>query len=367
MLRVIRAGGAFFASVAMAAMAAGCSPAASNGAASAQSPGGGLLQPASVAATGMTTFTDPTENAFTVSVPQGWTVKGGIQRSSPIAAQAWLTAASPDGATTITVGDPSIPGFTLPSATGGSGGQNPVEPYESGIQFATDYAQRAFGTTCSPLTAAGSQAETALAQAAADQAAKVLAAVGQAPPPGSQYDGGSATFTCQANGVADSVGVIDVTSVLRTPTGGFWGVPMLLAYRTPAASRAQTDQLTRAIKASLQFNAQWQAQMAAAERQQLAAIQQQGQQMLAVGAAQDAQESATLRAQGQADMATQTANYNAFTQQQSAQAASRNAAFGQQMYNTETGQQSEMRYINNQTCVRWADAAHTRCAATAGN
>ena len=38
-----------------------------------------------------------------------------------------------------------------------------------------------------------------------------------------------------------------------------------------------------------------------------------------------------------------------------------------QMYNRETGQQTEMRYINNQQCVQWADAAQTRCAVTAPN
>jgi hypothetical protein len=54
-------------------------------------------------------------------------------------------------------------------------------------------------------------------------------------------------------------------------------------------------------------------------------------------------------------------------QQQAAQAAARNAAFGQQMYNKQTGQDAEIRYINNQTCIRWYDAAHTRCAATAAN
>jgi hypothetical protein len=44
-----------------------------------------------------------------------------------------------------------------------------------------------------------------------------------------------------------------------------------------------------------------------------------------------------------------------------------NQNFANQPYNKETGQQSEMRYINNQSCIAWYDAAHTRCKATASN
>jgi hypothetical protein len=356
-------------------MAVGCSPAASNGTASTQTGLGALLQPASTAGAGMSTFTDPTENAFTVSAPQGWTVKGGVQRTSPAIAQTWLTATSPDGATTVTIGDPSIPSFILPNSqhAAGSTAQNaagttsPVEPYENSVQFAGDYAQRVYGSVCAPLTPAGSQAEPGLVQIVDAQTQKMAAALGVQAPPSSIYDGGSATFTCQAGGVADAVGVMDVTTLMQTQFGGSWSVPLVMSYRTPAAGQAQTDQMVRAMRQSYQPNAQWQAQMAQAGKQQLAVLQQQGAQGMAALQSQEASESAMLSAQAQASNARLNAEHAATMAQLNAQGQRINQNFAAQQYNKATGQQAEMRYINNQTCVQWADAAHTRCAVTGPN
>jgi hypothetical protein len=354
-----RAAGALLASIAIAAMVNGCSPAASNGAASsAQSPLGGLLQPASVAGTGMTSFTDPSENAFTVSVPQGWTVTGGIQRS-PGQVRPWLTATSPDGATVITYGDASIPMFQLPGPNGGG------QAYENGLQFATDFAQRAYGSTCTGLTPAGSQAEPALTQATAALGAQAAAQMGAPGPNPSAFDGASETFTCQTGGVADAIGVIDVTYDYPTNVGGFWNVPVLIAYRTPAASQAQTDQLARAIKASFQTNAQWQAQQLTAAKQQMASNQQQG--AVAIGAltAQEGAESQMLNNQEAINNARLNAAHAQTMNWLNAQGQRIDQNFANQQAAKASGQQAEMRYINNQQCIRWNDAAHTSCAATA--
>jgi hypothetical protein len=362
---------ALLASAALAATATGCSPAGSNGAASAQAPAGGALQPASVAGTGMTVFTDPTENAFTVSVPQGWTVKGGIARSGGTA-KPWITAASPDGATTISFGDPSIPQFTLPSGQNGPGGTvqtpggpSPVEPFENSVQFAGDYAQRAYGSACSGMTPAGSQAEPALAQTEQAQGAQLTAAVGAPPPPLNDYDGGSATFTCQASGVADAVGVIDVTFLYQTPMGGFWNVPLIVAYRTPAASQAQTDQIARSIRQSFQTNAQWQAQMAEAGRQQYASSQQQGAAAQAALTQQEGAEGQALHNQAIAENSQLNAAHAATMNWLGAQGQGIQQNFANQQAGKQSGQDAEMRYINNQVCIRWYDAAHTQCAVTA--
>ena len=59
-------------------------------------------------------FADPTENAFALEVPQGWTVKGGVKRFSSVVATLWVTAASPDGATQVFIGDPAITPFMIP-------------------------------------------------------------------------------------------------------------------------------------------------------------------------------------------------------------------------------------------------------------
>jgi hypothetical protein len=370
-----RAGGAL-AAAAMLAAIAGCSPAGGNATAAAGAPAGGFApsggaaQPVSLPGGGSTTYVEPTQSAFSLTVPQGWSVKSGVQGPSPAQSKVWVQATSPDGATTISIGDPQIPNFTEPSqfhaagttAQAPGGGQSPVEAYENGVQFAADYAQRDWGQACQ-LQQTGSQPEPALVQIAQQRAAQFAAAVGtQAPPV--RFDGGSATFTCQANGKA--LGVIDVTGELPSPMGGgSWSVSAIAAYSTTAANQAQTDQIARAMMASYAPNPQWQAQAAAETRQMLAQQQQQGQQQMAALTAQEGQESAMIRQQGIQDQARLTNEHNAFMQNFNAQGAARNAAWNQQMYNKETGQQAEMRYINNQTCIAWYDAAHTRCSATA--
>ena len=350
----------------IAVAASGCSP-------SGPKPAGGAATPSSFnSPIAATTFTEPTRSAFTVSLPPGWTAKGGVEQGSPVSATPWMTATSPDGATTVSLGDPSIPGFTLPSqynsvgqtVQSAAGTPSPVEPYEDGVQFATDYAQRVFGPACSPLQPVGSQPEPGFAQAAQARAAKFAGMVGVPAPP-TQFDGGSVRFTCQSNGAPYAVGVIDVTGLNQTSVGGFWNVPVVAAYRTPIASQSQTDQIARAMWQSYQPGAQWQAQMVSATQQRLAVIQQQGAQAMAALRQQEAQSSAMLNAQMQNANARLNANHAAFMAQFNAQGAARNAAFAQHMYDKETGQQSEMRYINNQQCIAWYDAAHTRCRATA--
>jgi hypothetical protein len=54
-----------------------------------------------------TTFRDPTEAAFTIDVPSGWQVSGGLKRRSVNQLHPVLVVASPDGLTRIMFGDPN--------------------------------------------------------------------------------------------------------------------------------------------------------------------------------------------------------------------------------------------------------------------
>jgi len=318
----------------------------------------------------MSTFTDPTEDAFTVSVPAGWSTKGGVQRASELAATVYVVATSPDSATTIGIGDPSIPPFALPTdgqPAGGTvknaaGATATVAAYETGAQFAADYAQRAYGSTCTGMQAAGTQAEPDLVQQVQTQSAKFAGEVG-APPPSVNFDGASARFTCQFNGAPYAVGVLAVTGLQQNPNGpgGYWAVPAIVSYRTPAASQAPTEQMARSMEQSLQHTPQWDARMASATKQLIAGMEAQANQL----AAMTQRDNAMLNANENRLNANLNAGHAAFMQQFNAQGAARTAAWNQHMYNKETGQQSEMRYINNQTCVQWWDAAHTRCRTTA--
>jgi hypothetical protein len=346
----------------------------SSASAGAPAPADGNIIPVSTGGGGSSVFTDPDEDAFTISAPAGWAMKGGVVRRSSLSATPWITATSADGTEVITYGDPSVPTFIFPSAQhpqGTSdvavGGPQTYEPYETGAQFAADYAQHVFASGCTELTQTGSQAESDLAQKAAADGAEMTAMVGnvQTPPP--NFDGGSATFSCQVNGQAYVAGVIAVTAVSRFGPYGVWTVPTLISYRAPAADAQTIDAIARTMRNTYQRNQAWLQKMASVTHDTLAQMQAQGARDMAAQKAQEAADSRMLAASGAAESAALNSQHAAFMQQFNAEGAARNANFANQQAAKASGQQAEMRYIQNQTCIAWYDAAHTQCKATAQN
>jgi PDZ domain len=63
-----------------------------------------------------TTFTDPYENAFTIDVPRGWKVAGGVYRKIPLWGSLVMRVLSPDRRTLIAIGDPDSVPYTAPIA-----------------------------------------------------------------------------------------------------------------------------------------------------------------------------------------------------------------------------------------------------------
>jgi hypothetical protein len=107
------------------------------------------------------TFQDPKEGAFTLDVPRGWTVTGGLYRFAPVDTRPSLLVKSPDGKVSISAGDHELPAFTVPTpmltATGfiegrwyspGYGVNMLVRSYIKGSDFAAAYVQDKFASTC---------------------------------------------------------------------------------------------------------------------------------------------------------------------------------------------------------------------------
>lgn len=59
---------------------------------------------------------DPAENSFTIEVPEGWHVMGGVNWVGPTNAQHFVRAQSPDGAIRVYIGDPEIVPRQVPNA-----------------------------------------------------------------------------------------------------------------------------------------------------------------------------------------------------------------------------------------------------------
>lgn len=60
-------------------------------------------------------WTDPREGAFSVELPRGWRIDGGIVRPSPAQCRGRVSAASPDGAVGIYLGNADFPIYLEPS------------------------------------------------------------------------------------------------------------------------------------------------------------------------------------------------------------------------------------------------------------
>lgn len=105
-------------------------------------------------------FTDPTQRAFTVDVPQGWTNQGGTA-----GIKHEVSSLSPDGMILVQNGDVSLPTYMEPSAwqPATAPGQcrdvygfcMEVRPFVNGIQFAADYVGQKFSQVCQNLTFTG--------------------------------------------------------------------------------------------------------------------------------------------------------------------------------------------------------------------
>jgi hypothetical protein len=96
-----------------------------------------------------TRFVDPSERAFSVEVPAGWSAEGGLTRVSAIDCRPWVRVTSPDKLICAFVGDGEICPSTMPTAQLSSlgfgigakymGGQ--ILPYIPARNFAEKYAR----------------------------------------------------------------------------------------------------------------------------------------------------------------------------------------------------------------------------------
>ncbi len=105
-------------------------------------------------------FQDPFEQAFTIDVPKGWTVKGGLFRLGYSDHRAMVDITSPDGKVNVRLGDVSIPTYFLPNQFHregevydlGAQAQGIVARFRSGQDFASLYGKSRFSSICQALT-----------------------------------------------------------------------------------------------------------------------------------------------------------------------------------------------------------------------
>lgn len=192
-----------------------------------------------------TQFADPNEQAFTMNVPKGWRVQGGLVRRNPVDFSLFLRALSPDGATLLILGDPGPAVFHTPGYDNGWRGT----PYRPALDYARAYVQDSLAPLCGGIAYQSGVERPDIANGPlAGGAARA------------RHDAGAVTFTCMHAGRPAQVYLVVATyllpSMLRTEST-VWGVSLLAGCIAPAARIEASKQIVRQMLASARFNPSW--------------------------------------------------------------------------------------------------------------
>ncbi len=192
-------------------------------------------------------YEDPLEQAFTVDVPKGWTVKGGMFRLGYSDHRSMVDMTSPDGRINVRVGDVAIPTYFLPNQFHhegevydlGAQAQGRVARYRSGQEFAQAYGRVRFARVCQSLTPQPTS-PSAGTQGGTQQGAN-------------GGNAGEVTYACGGSQGERTAYVFAQTHL----TGGLWQVVNLASYIAPEGQVALARDITiRAIN-SIQLHPEW--------------------------------------------------------------------------------------------------------------
>ena len=180
-----------------------------------------------------TTFTDPYEKAFTIDVPRGWKVAGGVYRKIPPWGNLVLRVLSPDRRTLIAVGDPDSVPYAAPIA-------------------AQDYLRRftesAIGPACTGLKIVEIHELQDVEQYAMSHSIGTY----------NQWSAAQASFTCngerQVGMAGEAIAVMQYMTTLRSGHA-----QVLAAFVTTSGQEEVADQLLNHMIQSSRQNPAWSA------------------------------------------------------------------------------------------------------------
>ena len=227
-------------------------------------------------------FEDPFEQAFTVEVPQGWTVRGGLFRLGYSDYRPMIDLISPDGSINIRSGDVAVPTYFLPTpshprdgeaADLGAQAQGIYAKYRTGKDYAGLYALTHFKTLCQTLT-----------PEQVDQTPPGKRDP-NAPPESPQNSSAAIGYRCDSGGKSRDAYVYARTTL----SSNLWQVKALISYIAPAGQLPQVRSIIMHLSETVQVSPKWveyQKQMdsdgyqyqVARQRQRMAELGQQVQQ-----------------------------------------------------------------------------------------
>lgn len=201
-----------------------------------------------------TNFQDPAEQAFTVQVPQGWTVTGGLYRFGQLDPRVMVDMVSPDGKTDVRIGDYRVPPFapltpTLMSLGFREGSrytprnvaQEVIANYRPGWVFADVYGQGRFNSLCRHLSLKSMQKTNPVHQGA----------------PNATTTAGEVVYACDSASGPQIAYVFAETQYTPMQSSGSWLVSWLYSFIAPQAQAADALKIVLHSLSTLQIDPQW--------------------------------------------------------------------------------------------------------------
>ncbi len=111
-------------------------------------------------------YTDNAEGAFSMEVPLGWQIIGGMYRFGYFDVRWMMNVRSLDGKVLVRIDDPNVPPYVLPGPHSGPAGRAAIKPqmyqmivddYREAQPYAESYAKRRFSSTCTSMTPRASE------------------------------------------------------------------------------------------------------------------------------------------------------------------------------------------------------------------
>lgn len=207
-------------------------------------------QPQAAAKLAWTSFQDPAEKAFTVDVPQGWTLKGGLFRMGYSDERPMVDMTSADRSISIRFGDVSVPTYTAPNQFHaregetydlGAQAQMVVERYRTGPEFVVLYMESRFAKLCRNLQSDSQDASFAVPDLVPTDASI------------SQSSTGQTAFHCDT----DAGPRVAFAYAKTARTGDIWQAVALISYlAAPNQVPAAQEIILHAAK-SFHLNPEW--------------------------------------------------------------------------------------------------------------
>jgi hypothetical protein len=201
-------------------------------------------------------YTDTAEGAFSMDVPAGWQVQGGMWRFGYFDVRWMMTVRSLDGAMLVRVDDVSVPPYVLPGPYTGTQGQTYSKPqqfqmvvsdYRTGEEYAKLYGPHRFKSVC-----------TTMAVQSGKSWSPALPALFAASPAAQHVTSGSITYGCLTSaGPRLAIVYARTTQYPAGSSPGFWVVDPLISILTTPKDANVAYAVAQRMLNSWQKNPKW--------------------------------------------------------------------------------------------------------------